>query len=74
LARREPSEKVVAKVSPETAPAAVNAAGLLSELEQHVANINAEPGAVPAVVPDQAPATVPEETPVAERAETSAVS
>jgi outer membrane biosynthesis protein TonB len=76
LARREPAQKIV-KVLPHTAPApaAVNAAGLLSELEQHVANINAVPTVAPAVVPDQAPATAPEETPPAvARAETSAVS
>jgi hypothetical protein len=73
LARREPNEKIV-KVSQPTAPAAVNAVGLLSELEQHVANINAEPGASPAVVPDQAPTTVPEETPVVARAEAPAAS
>jgi hypothetical protein len=73
LARREPSEKIV-KVPQQPAPATVNAAGLLSELEQHVANINAEPGASPAVVPDQAPTTVPEETPAVSRAEAPAVS
>jgi hypothetical protein len=71
LAPREPDQKVV-KVSLETAPAAVNAAGLLSELEQHVANINAEPAVAPAVVPDQAPATAPEETPAVTRAEAPA--
>jgi outer membrane biosynthesis protein TonB len=73
LARREPSEKIV-KVSEQPAPATVNAAGLLSELEQAVANINAEPRAAPAVVPDQAPTTVPAETPVVARTEVPAVS
>jgi hypothetical protein len=72
LARRETSQKVE-KFSQQPAPAAVNAAGLLSELEQHVANINAEPGKAPAVVPDQAPATAPE-MPALARAETPAVS
>jgi outer membrane biosynthesis protein TonB len=69
LARREPAQKIV-KVLPHAAPAAVNAAGLLSELEQHVANINAVPTVAPAVVPDQAPETAPEDT----RAETPAAS
>jgi hypothetical protein len=74
LARREPTLKLP-KLAQPTAPTAVSAAGLLSELEQHVANINAEPEtAAPAVVPDQAPATAPEETPVVARAETPAIS
>jgi hypothetical protein len=73
LARREPNEKLP-RLSQQTAPAAVNAAGLLSELEQHVANINADPATAPAVVPDQAPATAPEETLVVARAETPVAS
>jgi hypothetical protein len=73
VARREPTQNAV-QASQQTAPAAVNAAGLLSELEQHVANINAEPGAAPTVVPDQAPATAPEETPAVARVETPAAS
>ena len=73
LARHEPNLKLP-KLSQQTAPAAVNAAGLLSQLEQHVANINADPETAPTVVPDQAPATAPEETPMVARAETSAVS
>jgi len=73
LARRELNQKLP-RLSQETAPAAVSAASLLSELEQHVANINAEPGAAPTVVPDQAPTTVPEQTPVVARVETQAAS
>jgi outer membrane biosynthesis protein TonB len=73
LARRELNQKLP-RLSQEIAPAAVSAASLLSELEQHVANINAEPGAAPTVVPDQAPTTVPEQTPVVARAETQAAS
>ena len=73
LARRELNQKLP-RLSQETAPAAVSAASLLSELEQHVANINAEPGAAPTVVPDQAPAPAPEQTPTVARAETPAAS
>lgn len=73
LARRESNEKLP-RLSQQTAPAAVNAAGLLSELEHHVASINADPEAAPAVVPDQAPATAPEETPVVARAVTPVAS
>jgi hypothetical protein len=73
LARRESSQKIL-KVLPQAAPAAVNAAGLLSELEQHVANINSVPTVAPAVVPDQAPATAPEETPIVAREEAPAAS
>jgi len=72
LARREANLKLP-KLTQQPAPAAVSAAGLLSELEQHVANINAEPrAAAPTVVPDQDPAPAPEETPAAARAETPA--
>jgi exonuclease VII large subunit len=72
LARRELNQKLP-KLTQQTAPAAVSAAGLLSELEQHVANINAEPrAAAPAVVPDQDPAPAPEETPAVAREETPA--
>jgi hypothetical protein len=73
LARHEPSQKLP-RLPQQTAPAAVNAAGLLSELEQHVAHINADPAAAPAVVPDQAPATAPGEMPVVARAETPVAS
>jgi chromosome segregation ATPase len=69
LARRELNQKLP-KLSQQTAAAGISAAGLLSELEQHVANINAEPHAgAPAVVPNQAPATAPEETPGVARVE-----
>ncbi len=72
LARRELNQKLP-KLTQQTAPAAVSAAGLLSELEQHVANINAEPrAAAPTVVPDQDPTPAPEETPAMARAETPA--
>ena len=72
LARRELNQKPP-KLTQQTAPAAVSAAGLLSELEQHVANINAEPrAAAPTVVPDQDPTPAPEETPAVARAETPA--
>jgi hypothetical protein len=73
LARREPSQ-TLPKPAQQTVPAAVSAAGLLSELEQHVANINAEPEAAPAVVPYQAPATAHEETPRVTRVEVPAAS
>ncbi|MBV8511652.1 MAG: hypothetical protein JO289_15960 [Xanthobacteraceae bacterium] len=72
LARREANLKLP-KLTQQPAPAAVSAAGLLSELEQHVANINAAPrAAAPTVVPDQDPTPAPEETPAVARAETPA--
>jgi hypothetical protein len=73
LGRREPIQKP-ARLAQPAAPATVNAAGLLSELEQHVATINADPVVAPAVVPDQAPATAPGEKAAVARVETPAAS
>jgi hypothetical protein len=66
--RRGPSQKLL-KPSLQSSAGATDEANLLSgnvlerELKEHVANINADPGKAPAMVPEEAPATAREETP-----------